>query len=162
MGCWYVARSLRLGARQHVRIEHRTNASEQGDTVAANILGEQVLFDPVPFFWTDQYDVRIQVAGTMRPECERVVVTEEAATGGFVESSLRAPAARMRRRMERTACHASLPARADRTLRAGIRAAHDAPEPGLAWPQWFTTTKDPVALLAPRAAESSRLIPTRN
>ncbi|WP_251982919.1 FAD-dependent oxidoreductase [Streptomyces violaceusniger] len=46
-----------------MRVEHRLNATEQGMAVAANILGEQRPFDPVPYFWSDQYDARIQAFG---------------------------------------------------------------------------------------------------
>ena len=51
----------RFGRR--MRIEHRTNATEQGMAVAANILGREQAFDPIPYFWTDQYDQKIQVHG---------------------------------------------------------------------------------------------------
>jgi NADPH-dependent 2,4-dienoyl-CoA reductase/sulfur reductase-like enzyme len=51
----------RFGRR--MRIEHRMNATEQGMAVAANILGHERVFDPIPFFWTNQYDQKIQVHG---------------------------------------------------------------------------------------------------
>jgi NADPH-dependent 2,4-dienoyl-CoA reductase/sulfur reductase-like enzyme len=60
-----VARWLHIGAGREIRLEHRTNAGEQGGAVARAILGERVPFDPVPFFWTDHYDVKIQVAGVL-------------------------------------------------------------------------------------------------
>lgn len=47
-----------------VRLENRTNATEQALCVAANILGEQQPYRPVPYFWTDQYRTKIQVHGT--------------------------------------------------------------------------------------------------
>ncbi|MEU5029117.1 NAD(P)/FAD-dependent oxidoreductase [Streptomyces milbemycinicus] len=46
-----------------MRVEHRLNATEQGMAVAAGILGEQRPFAPVPYFWSDQYDARIQAYG---------------------------------------------------------------------------------------------------
>jgi 3-phenylpropionate/trans-cinnamate dioxygenase ferredoxin reductase subunit len=55
---WY---HPRLG--RHVRLEHRMNATEQGQAVARNILGKQQPFAPVPFFWSDQFDVKIQMYG---------------------------------------------------------------------------------------------------
>jgi 3-phenylpropionate/trans-cinnamate dioxygenase ferredoxin reductase component len=58
-----VARWFNPRFNRYMRIEHRTNASEQGMAVAANILGAGQPFDPIPFFWTDQYDARIQVHG---------------------------------------------------------------------------------------------------
>jgi NADPH-dependent 2,4-dienoyl-CoA reductase/sulfur reductase-like enzyme len=48
---------------RHVRLEHRMNATEQGQVVARNILGERQPFAPLPFFWSDQFDVKIQMYG---------------------------------------------------------------------------------------------------
>ncbi|GHO57037.1 NAD(P)/FAD-dependent oxidoreductase [Ktedonobacter robiniae] len=49
--------------QRQVRLEHRMNATEQGQAVARNILGERQPFAPVPFFWSDQFDVKIQMYG---------------------------------------------------------------------------------------------------
>ncbi|MDT0426567.1 MULTISPECIES: oxidoreductase C-terminal domain-containing protein [Streptomyces] len=52
-----------------LRIEHRTNASEQGLAVARNILagpGEASAFTSVPYVWSDQYDMKIQIYGRTR------------------------------------------------------------------------------------------------
>ncbi|MTD53331.1 NAD(P)/FAD-dependent oxidoreductase [Amycolatopsis pithecellobii] len=46
-----------------LRLEHRMNATEQGMAVAAAITGDARPFAPVPYFWTDQYDARIQAYG---------------------------------------------------------------------------------------------------
>ena len=49
-----------------VRLEHWTNATEQGVAAAARLLaaeGEAEPFSSVPFVWSDQYDVKIQVVG---------------------------------------------------------------------------------------------------
>jgi len=48
---------------RHVHLEHRMNATEQGPAVARNILGERQPFAPIPFFWSDQFDVKIQMYG---------------------------------------------------------------------------------------------------
>jgi NADPH-dependent 2,4-dienoyl-CoA reductase/sulfur reductase-like enzyme len=55
-------------AGEEMRVEHWTNAAEQGAAAAANLLavaaGEQpVPYAPVPFFWSDQFDSRIQFVG---------------------------------------------------------------------------------------------------
>ena len=57
--------STRFGRR--LRLEHRMNATEQGIAVARNILGAEERYDPIPFFWSDQYDIRIQVHGIVEP-----------------------------------------------------------------------------------------------
>ncbi|MCX4597192.1 FAD-dependent oxidoreductase [Streptomyces sp. NBC_01549] len=47
------------------RLENRTNAVRQAVFVAGDITGAQDSYQPVPYFWTDQYDVRIQVFGSL-------------------------------------------------------------------------------------------------
>ena len=52
---------------QSMRVEHRTNATEQGMHVARRLLdGESTPFAAVPYFWTDQYDHKLQVHGWLR------------------------------------------------------------------------------------------------
>jgi NADPH-dependent 2,4-dienoyl-CoA reductase/sulfur reductase-like enzyme len=51
-----------------MRLEHWTNAAEQGVYVGQRLLhddaeGAPTPFAPVPFVWSDQYDVKIQIAG---------------------------------------------------------------------------------------------------
>jgi NADPH-dependent 2,4-dienoyl-CoA reductase/sulfur reductase-like enzyme len=59
-----------------IRIEHRTNAAEQGMAAARNLLRPQARkpFAPVPYFWSDQYDMRIQAYGFLRGHDEVAVV----------------------------------------------------------------------------------------
>lgn len=52
---------------QSMRVEHRTNATEQGMHVARRLIdGENTPFAAVPYFWTDQYDHKLQVHGWLR------------------------------------------------------------------------------------------------
>lgn len=46
-----------------IRVESVQNAIDMAETVAANMLGGAVAYDPVPWFWSDQYDVKLQIAG---------------------------------------------------------------------------------------------------
>jgi 3-phenylpropionate/trans-cinnamate dioxygenase ferredoxin reductase subunit len=39
------------------------NALEQAKTAAANICGDDVAYAQVPWFWSDQYDLKLQIAG---------------------------------------------------------------------------------------------------
>jgi 3-phenylpropionate/trans-cinnamate dioxygenase ferredoxin reductase subunit len=39
------------------------NAVEQGKTAAANMCGRPARHEHVPWFWSDQYDVKLQIAG---------------------------------------------------------------------------------------------------
>lgn len=63
----------------HIRVEHWTNATEQADVVAANLLagaaeGQRSAYAPVPYFWSDQYELKIQFAGRRQPDDEVRVV----------------------------------------------------------------------------------------
>jgi NADPH-dependent 2,4-dienoyl-CoA reductase/sulfur reductase-like enzyme/nitrite reductase/ring-hydroxylating ferredoxin subunit len=51
----------RTGGR--VRIEHWRTAQQQGRTAARNMLGRDVVFDAVPFFWTRQFDIGLLYVG---------------------------------------------------------------------------------------------------
>lgn len=53
---------------ERIRVEHRTNAAEQGLAVARNILAgsSPAPFVPVPYIWSDQYDLKIQIYGLPR------------------------------------------------------------------------------------------------
>ncbi len=64
---------------EEMRVEHWTNAAEQGAAAAANLLataagGEGTAYAPVPFFWSDQYDARIQFLGRASADDEIAVV----------------------------------------------------------------------------------------
>lgn len=53
--------SVHAGAR--VRLESVQNAVDQARTVAQAILGKPAVYAATPWFWTDQYDMKIQMAG---------------------------------------------------------------------------------------------------
>jgi 3-phenylpropionate/trans-cinnamate dioxygenase ferredoxin reductase subunit len=46
------------------RREHWTSAGEQAETVAAALMGEDVRHDALPYWWSDQYDVKLAGLGT--------------------------------------------------------------------------------------------------
>jgi 3-phenylpropionate/trans-cinnamate dioxygenase ferredoxin reductase component len=56
-----------------MRVEHFDNALKMGETVARNMLGADEVFDDPHWFWSDQYDVQIQMAG-FAPTWDRMVV----------------------------------------------------------------------------------------
>lgn len=60
-------------AGQRVRLESVQNAIEQGKAAAAAIVGEDKPFDAVPWFWSDQYDLKLQIAGLSLGYDETVV-----------------------------------------------------------------------------------------
>lgn len=72
---------------ERMRVEHWTNATEQADAAAANLLAGVAgsrPFAPAPFFWSDQYDRKIQFAGRSAPDDETVVVDGSIADRRFV------------------------------------------------------------------------------
>ena len=48
---------------KRIRLESVQNAIDQAECVADNILGAERDYDPVPWFWSDQYDLKLQIAG---------------------------------------------------------------------------------------------------
>ncbi|MFE1079779.1 NAD(P)/FAD-dependent oxidoreductase [Nocardiopsis alba] len=60
----------RYGGR--IRLEHWTNAGEQGEAAARNLLAGagRTPFTPVPYFWSDQYKSKIQLLGQGAPADE--------------------------------------------------------------------------------------------
>jgi len=48
------------------RLESVQNAIDQAEHAAATMLGERRDYDPVPWFWSDQYDIKLQIAGLNR------------------------------------------------------------------------------------------------
>ena len=49
------------GAR--LRLESVPNAIDMGEHVAASLMGAEAPYIPKPWFWSDQYDVKLQIAG---------------------------------------------------------------------------------------------------
>ena len=49
------------------------NALEQAKTAASNICGDEQHYSQVPWFWSDQYDLKLQIAGLSRGYDETVV-----------------------------------------------------------------------------------------
>lgn len=54
---------LPLYGDRRVRLESWRNAQEQGQLAAANMLGGGEAHSAVPWFWSDQYDMTLQIAG---------------------------------------------------------------------------------------------------
>ncbi len=63
--------SPRYGRR--IRLESVDNAFEQAKSAAANICGKPTVHDKVPWFWSDQYELKLQIVG-LSQHYDRVVL----------------------------------------------------------------------------------------
>ncbi|MEM6307138.1 MAG: FAD-dependent oxidoreductase [Pseudomonadota bacterium] len=63
---------------QHIRLESVPNAIDQAETVAENMLGAGKDYVAKPWFWSDQYDVKLQIAG-LNTGYDQVVVRDSGA-----------------------------------------------------------------------------------
>ncbi|MET7640789.1 FAD-dependent oxidoreductase [Streptomyces sp. NPDC005438] len=81
-----LARWHHEGTGTTLRLENRTNAGTQAVAVAANILGADRPYTPLPYFWTDQFGVRVQGYGIPGHRAETRVIEgdPDEAGGGFV------------------------------------------------------------------------------
>ena len=58
---------------RRVRLESVHNAMSQARVVAANICGKAMPYDEAPWFWSDQYDAKLQIVGLAQGADEQVV-----------------------------------------------------------------------------------------
>ncbi len=67
---------------RRIRLESVHNALEQAKTAAANICGYDLEYSQLPWFWSDQYDLKLQIAG-LSEGYDEVVVRGEPASRSF-------------------------------------------------------------------------------
>jgi 3-phenylpropionate/trans-cinnamate dioxygenase ferredoxin reductase component len=68
---------------QRIRVEHWSNALNQGPAAARAMLGQPVSYDRLPYFFSDQYDVGMEYSG-YAPAWDEVVVRGDSRTGEFI------------------------------------------------------------------------------
>lgn len=64
---------------RRMRLESVPNAIDQAKAAAANMAGRAMIYDAVPWFWSDQYDVKLQTAGIADGADQRVIRGEKGA-----------------------------------------------------------------------------------
>jgi 3-phenylpropionate/trans-cinnamate dioxygenase ferredoxin reductase component len=62
-----VANAYHPGLGRHIRVEHWANALHQPQTAARAMLGQDAVYDNVPYFYSDQYDLGMEYAGHVEP-----------------------------------------------------------------------------------------------
>jgi 3-phenylpropionate/trans-cinnamate dioxygenase ferredoxin reductase subunit len=68
-----VARAWHPRYRRHLRVEHWANATHQGTTAGRNAAGGRDIYDRVPYFFSDQYDLGLEYLGHASADDEVVV-----------------------------------------------------------------------------------------
>jgi 3-phenylpropionate/trans-cinnamate dioxygenase ferredoxin reductase subunit len=66
----------------HVRLESWRAAQDHGNHVARAMLGDDTPYEKVPWFWSDQYDLTLQVAGL--PEAVRETIRRDLGDDAFI------------------------------------------------------------------------------
>jgi NADPH-dependent 2,4-dienoyl-CoA reductase/sulfur reductase-like enzyme len=81
-----VARWTHPGYGETVRIEHWTNAADQGEAAARTLLeGDGAPpYAPTPYFWSDQHGAKLQFVGATRPGDTVTVIEGDPAEDRFV------------------------------------------------------------------------------
>ena len=69
--------------QQNIRLESIQNAIDQGKVAAAHICGENIIYDTIPWFWSDQYDVKLQIVGLSHGFDEVLVRSESKVQKSF-------------------------------------------------------------------------------
>ena len=67
-----------------VRMESVQNAIDQAKIAAHALLGQDVDYDPLPWFWSDQYEIKLQIAGLVEGYDKTIVVGDPAAKKFYV------------------------------------------------------------------------------
>ena len=65
--------------QQKVRLESVQNAIDQGKAVANSICDIDEDYDPIPWFWSDQYDIKLQITGLAHEYDDSIVVGDPTA-----------------------------------------------------------------------------------
>ncbi|MGI8506013.1 MAG: NAD(P)/FAD-dependent oxidoreductase [Solirubrobacteraceae bacterium] len=68
---------------ERIRVEHWSNALNQGPAAARAMLDQKVSYDRIPYFFSDQYDVGMEYSG-YAPKWDQVVFRGDRAGGEFV------------------------------------------------------------------------------
>jgi 3-phenylpropionate/trans-cinnamate dioxygenase ferredoxin reductase subunit len=67
---------------QRLRLESVHNALEQAKTAASNLCGIETHYTQVPWFWSDQYDLKLQIAGLSQGH-DQVILRGDPASRSF-------------------------------------------------------------------------------
>ncbi len=69
--------------KTNVRLESVQNAVDQAKTAAKTICGQEVIYDTIPWFWSDQYSIKLQMVGLSNNYNEVIVRKEDTEKTSF-------------------------------------------------------------------------------
>lgn len=72
----------RFSERGRLRIESVQNATDQATVVAKTIAGQEAAYDALPWFWSNQYDLKLQTVG-LADDHDELVVRGDPSTRSF-------------------------------------------------------------------------------
>ena len=75
--------------QRNIRLESVPNAIEQAKVAVVSMLGHPIAYDSVPWFWSDQYDIKLQTVGLLN-EYDDVVVRGDIQSNKFSAFYLKA------------------------------------------------------------------------
>jgi NADPH-dependent 2,4-dienoyl-CoA reductase/sulfur reductase-like enzyme len=67
-----------------MRVEHWDNAAAQGRAAGRRLCGAREPYELLPYFWSDQYDAKLQVIGSPRPDDDVQFAEGDPSTGEFL------------------------------------------------------------------------------
>lgn len=82
------ARSVNTAVGSAVRLESVQNAIDHGQVAASVILGKPTPYSSIPWFWSEQFDAKLQIAGLARP-ADETLVRGDSSSGAFAAFRLR-------------------------------------------------------------------------
>ena len=78
----------RIGS--HIRVEHWANALNMPPVAAKSMMGLEAVYDRLPYFYSDQYDLGLEYVGYVAPgEFDEVVIRGDLDSGAFIAFWLR-------------------------------------------------------------------------
>ncbi len=78
----------RLGT--HIRVEHWANALNMPSVAAKSMMGQDAVYDRLPYFYSDQYDLGMEYVGYTAPgEFDEVIIRGDLTSGAFIAFWLR-------------------------------------------------------------------------
>ncbi|MEP0212365.1 MAG: FAD-dependent oxidoreductase [Cellulophaga sp.] len=63
--------------KTYIRLESVQNAVDQSKVVAASIAGKEYVYDTIPWFWSDQYNIKLQIVGLANNYTDSIIREEQ-------------------------------------------------------------------------------------